>query len=131
MHKAEARRWLEQAEWDLKAGRDSRAAGNHEWACFQAQQSAEKALKSFLFAAGKTRMITHSVRQLLVACEALDPACGELRPAAELDQYYVPTRYPNGLPDDVPHDHYTAEAAERCLSLATSVLAFVKRSSAS
>ncbi len=55
----------------------------------------------------------------------------EVRAAGELDRYYIPTRYPNGLPDDVPHDHFTAEAAQLCQSLASSVIEFVERSSAS
>ena len=131
MGRLEAGRWLEQAAWDLRAGQDSRAAGNYEWACFQAQQAAEKALKSYLLATGRARAVTHSVRQLLIECEAVEAEFGALRPAAELDQYYIPTRYPNGLPDGVPHDYYTIEVAERCLSLATSVIEFVKRSSAS
>lgn len=36
----EARRWMAQAKRDLKAARDSLEDGNHEWACFQAQQAA-------------------------------------------------------------------------------------------
>jgi len=39
----EAKRWLAQARRDLKAAKDSSSAGNFEWACFQAQQAAEKA----------------------------------------------------------------------------------------
>src|SRR3989442_11430119 len=40
--------WLQQARRDLKAARDSASAENYEWACFQAQHSAEKALKALL-----------------------------------------------------------------------------------
>lgn len=28
-----------------------------------------------------------------------------------LDQYYVPTRYPNGLPGGIPSDVYTGDQA--------------------
>jgi HEPN domain-containing protein len=42
----DARRWLQQAQADLGAARNSLAAGNHEWAAFQSQQAGEKALKS-------------------------------------------------------------------------------------
>ena len=126
-----AGRWLEQAGWDLKAAGDSAAAGNYEWACFQAQQAAEKALKSYLIAAGRSRVVSHSVRLLLVECERLEPGFSGIRAAAELDRYYVPTRYPDGLPGDIPHAHFDAEAAERCRSLALSVIEFVSRSSRS
>jgi len=39
--------WFRQAERDLDQARDSRLSGKHEWACFAAQQSAEKAVKAF------------------------------------------------------------------------------------
>ena len=38
--------WLAQAERDLDQARASRNDGRHEWACFAAQQSAEKAVKA-------------------------------------------------------------------------------------
>ena len=127
MRGRESERWLAQARWDLKAARDSTAAGNFEWACFQAQQAAEKALKSFLYRAGAEPSARHSVRRLVAECEKISADFARLRHAAELDGYYIPTRYPNGLPDDVPHEYYTVEAAEECLSLASSVIEFVGR----
>lgn len=49
---AEARRRLLQALRDLKAARDSANSENYEWASFQAQQSAEKAVKALLHGLG-------------------------------------------------------------------------------
>jgi len=49
----EARRWLGQALHDRDAARLNRDHGFHEHACFVAQQSAEKALKAFLYARGQ------------------------------------------------------------------------------
>lgn len=40
--------WLNQGKKDLDAANDSKKSGHYEWTCFQAQQSAEKALKSLL-----------------------------------------------------------------------------------
>jgi HEPN domain-containing protein len=37
--------WFNQALRDLEQAEDSRKAGRHEWACFAAQQAAEKAVK--------------------------------------------------------------------------------------
>lgn len=48
-HEAEARRWLKQAFADRGAAEASLASGHFEWACFQAQQAAEKALKALWF----------------------------------------------------------------------------------
>jgi len=40
------RDWFNQAVKDLEHAEDSRRAGRHEWACFAAQQAAEKAVKA-------------------------------------------------------------------------------------
>ena len=40
-----AKDWLAQAERDLEQARSSQDEGRHEWACFAAQQAAEKALE--------------------------------------------------------------------------------------
>ena len=37
--------WLKQALRDLEQAEESRQAGRHEWACFAAEQAAEKAGK--------------------------------------------------------------------------------------
>jgi HEPN domain-containing protein len=41
-----ARDWLAQAEKDLEVAGLARANGKHDWACFAAQQAAEKAVKA-------------------------------------------------------------------------------------
>jgi HEPN domain-containing protein len=43
-----------------------------------------------------------------------------------LDEYYIPTRYPNGLPGTTrPHEFYDREEAAECLQLAESVLSAI------
>lgn len=95
----EAGRWVKQAEVDLEAARhlaDRFAA----LACFHAQQAAEKALKAVLHAAGERPVIGHSLAELGDAVEGHSPSYGDLRAeVAKLDRYYIPTRYPNGLPE--------------------------------
>ncbi len=56
--------WMRQAERDLEQARDSRSAGRHEWACFAAQQAAEKAVKSLHLFLGQEAW-GHVVRKLL------------------------------------------------------------------
>ena len=122
-----ARTWYDQARADLAAAVDSAAAGHHEWACFQAQQAGEKALKAFLYARGRTSIVTHSLRRLAREAAAFDPACGDLDEAARLlDQHYIPTRYPNGLDIETsPAAYYQESDAEQCLRSARSILARV------
>jgi HEPN domain-containing protein len=124
------RTWLDQARADLAAAKDSAAAGHHEWACFQAQQAGEKALKAFLYARGRTSIITHSLRRLVREAVATDAAFADLDEAARLlDQHYIPTRYPNGLDiETAPAAYYEERDAEQCLRSARSILARVSPS---
>ncbi|MCX8070873.1 MAG: HEPN domain-containing protein [Candidatus Binatia bacterium] len=124
-----ARTWLEQAEADLAAAQDSAAARHYEWACFQAQQAGEKALKAFLYGRGRTSIITHSLRRLREECAGEHPAFAQLDDACRfLDQYYIATRYPNGLDQEVPPArYYDKKDAEQCIEFAHSILEHVKR----
>jgi HEPN domain-containing protein len=122
-------KWLRQAEADLKAARDSLGDGNHEWSCFQSQQSGEKALKACLYEKGYTSIVTHSLKELLKECSKLDASFSTLSTdARNLDMYYIPTRYPNGLAGDLaPTDFYEREDAEKCIKSAESIFNTVKR----
>jgi len=122
-------RWLLQAEADLSAARDSERSSHYEWACFQAQQSAEKALKSLLFIQGRTAVITHSIADLVEEARAFAPDFGTLADEAKyLDTFYLATRYPNALAGERPPSQYYGQGdAQRCLLSAESILAAVKR----
>jgi HEPN domain-containing protein len=123
-----AQTWWQQAEADLRAAEDSATAGHNEWSCFQAQQAGEKALKAFLYGIGKTSVLTHSLRRLVKECAAVDAGFGALDDDGRLlDQYYIPTRYPNGLDEETaPANYYDRKDAERCLASARSILARVR-----
>jgi HEPN domain-containing protein len=83
------------------------------------QQAAEKALKALRYLHGERVVIGHSVVALLDQLLADHPALRALREAAQqLDQYYIPTRYPNGLPDGVPSDVFTRAQAEAAIAAA-------------
>jgi HEPN domain-containing protein len=125
-NRAECEKWLKQAEFDLGAAKNSSAHGDFEWSCFQSQQSAEKALKAFLYLKGKRELLTHSVLQLVKQCKGFDKRFEKIMDCKELDAYYVPTRYPSGLPDEVPHDFFNKEDSEKCVRLAARVLALAK-----
>ena len=119
----EGLRWLAQARYDLQAAALNGQAGFGEIACFLAQQSAEKALKAFLYTQGERPVLGHATHRLVQRCGEYDPAFGALLEGCQrLDQYYIATRYPNGLPDGIPHDGYTAAQAAEAIDLATNVL---------
>ncbi len=123
-YRKEGSRWIEQAKIDLKWAKHLNAEGAHYLVCFLAQQSAEKALKAFLYAQGEEVVIGHSVRQLCARSAAYE--AGFQKHTEEwglLDTYYIPTRYPNGLPDDIPAHVYNGTAAGDALKLAEAVIA--------
>lgn len=123
------KKWLVQSEADLKASKDSLETGNYNWSSFQAQQSAEKALKAFLYSMGYTSIITHSIKELLRECEKIEAEFNELSGEARfLDMFYIPTRYPNGLAGDLaPAEFYEKEDAQKCLNSAELILKKVKK----
>ena len=119
--------WLAQAVRDLEQAQASQGESRHEWACFAAQQSAEKVLKAYLYAQEVELVWGHSVRELCTTAATFDAAFEELgREVAPLDQYYIPTRYPNGLPGGVPFEAYNVEDGQRALRLARQVLDAVR-----
>ena len=125
--RAEGQRWLEQALVDLKWVRHLDQQGAHYLVCFLAQQAAEKALKAVLYARGQEIVLGHSVRQL---CQDLSADETRFVQHVEvwgvLDSYYIPTRYPNGLPGGIPARVYNREAAASARGLAEAVLAAVE-----
>ena len=88
---------------------------------------AEKALKAFLYAQGQEIVLGHSVERLCAAAAAYDPAIAEkARQWSLLDGYYIPTRYPNALPDGIPADVFTAEAARSAVAMAAAAVDYVR-----
>ena len=124
-----AQTWYEQARADLAPAKASSAAGQYEWACFQAQQSGEKALKTSLDARGRTSITTHSLRRLAREAATDNPSFAELDEAARwLDQHYIPRRYPTGLdPAMAPAAYYEEGDAEKCLRSARLILERVSK----
>lgn len=68
------------------------------------------------------------MRELVRQCEAYDAAFAAVASeAALLDQFYIPTRYPNGLPAPaVPSETYTVAQAEAALEAVRHVLCLVE-----
>jgi len=116
--------WFRQAKRDLDHARRARESGDHEWACFAAQQCAEKAVKA-VFMKGNREAWGHSVAALL---RELPPPwqAGEklLEAGKELDKHYIPPRYPNSYPQGAPYEYYTRDEADRAIRLAECIVTF-------
>jgi len=120
---------MAQAEADLRAAEDSLNGWHYDGACFQSQQSAEKALQGFLYSEGYTSVITHSLKELVREYEKTEKEFSELKTQARhLDTFYIPTRYPNGLAGNLsPSEFYEKEDGETCVSYAGSILEKAKK----
>jgi HEPN domain-containing protein len=117
-----SRDWFRQAEHDLAKASLDLQWRYFEWACFTAHQAAEKAVKAVYYARhGEAR--GHGIRELLSAL-GLPLTETLLGQATFLDRFYIPTRYPNGLPAGVPHDYFSQEDAAKAIEAAETILAW-------
>jgi HEPN domain-containing protein len=115
--------WFAQAERDLQQAEASRADGRHEWACFAAQQAAEKAVKALHLHLGQEAW-GHVVARLIAK---LPVESGELLEKGRvLDNYYVGTRYPNGHPEGPAFEHYGPLQSGPAIDYAREILGFVR-----
>ena len=116
--------WFNQGKRDVELARWCIEGGHYEWACFAAQQGAEKAIKAVFQKLGGEAW-GHSVAHLLAALpRSLAVETGLLDVARELDRHYVPARYPNSHPVGAPFEHYMRGEAERAVSNAHRIVVF-------
>jgi HEPN domain-containing protein len=110
--------WWAQAERDLRAARTLAERQLYEWACFAAQQAAEKAVKAAIQARGG-ELRGHAVRRGL---QALEAPVALVEAGVRLDRLYIPTRYPDVLDQGSPGEVYLAADADTALKDAEAVL---------
>ena len=127
--KTEARRWFQQAYYDLKATRWNIEGGFYDTACFLDQQATGKALKSILYFTGSRRkaLMTHStVEMVSEAGKKINSLVDLINEARELDLHYIPSRYPNGIPSGYPHQFYGRKNADQALTAAEKIFDAIK-----
>ncbi|MES1240455.1 MAG: HEPN domain-containing protein [Acidobacteriota bacterium] len=116
--------WLRQAERDLEQASASRADERHEWACFAAQQAAEKGVKALHLHHGQEawgHVVARLLAELPVEVERL-----LIEKAKVLDNFYVGTRYPDGHPEGPPFEHYGEIQSGEAIRYASEILEFVR-----
>jgi len=121
-----ARDWFNQALRDLEQAQDSQKAGRHEWACFAAQQAAEKAVKALHLHLGQEAW-GHVIAKLLKELpEAVQASNDLIEKAQVLDNFYIPARYPNSHPQGAPFEHYGSLQSEAALAYAREIVDFAR-----
>jgi len=120
------RDWFRQAVKDLQHAKRSSDAGDFEWACFAAQQAAEKAVKA-LYQSMHIDAIGHSVSRMMQDLpDSMKPLEDLVEQAKELDKHYIPSRYPNSHPEGAPLDYYTVSEARRAVEGAETIIEFCR-----
>lgn len=119
-----AKDWLAQAQRDMEQARASQRDGRHEWACFAAQQAAEKAVKALHLALAQEAW-GHVVARLLSELPVAPP--NQLVDKAKvLDNFYIATRYANGHPEGAPFEHYGPLQSNEAIRYASQILEYVR-----
>lgn len=122
----EYQRWIKQAGLDLDDAEYSAKGGRYNLACFLSQQSAEKAVKAHLYLQGHQIVWGHSVAELINDITESNPNFNALREKGSfLDRYYIPTRYPNGLPGGIPSESFNEKDAGEAIGAAREIIDFV------
>jgi len=116
--------WIDEAEGDLKHAKSDLEHEFYNWACFSAQQSAEKAMKA-VFQKMHAEAWGYSAFDLLKELSKRHKVPEDLiDKALELDKAYIPTRYPNAHPSGSPRKRYTKEEAMRLIKYAEEIFKF-------
>ena len=114
----EYKAWLERTEKDIKAAKNSLVSGDYEWACFQAHQAAEKALKAAYIKKYNELLKTHDLVLLAKKIGAEQPT---VEHCTKLGAVYVESRYP-----DKPAE-YGEEDANGFIKNAEEIIQWIKK----
>ena len=128
--KEEALRWFTQAKDEFIDANELRKRNRFYLALFHFQQAAEKALKAYLYQEVKSIEVffTHSINDLLSMVFEIDTEFKNVSSSKKLDQYYIPTRYPNALPGGIPSRYFDdPKEAEEAMLLAKNIIDLVEK----
>ncbi|RME47133.1 MAG: HEPN domain-containing protein [Caldilineae bacterium] len=117
------------AEEDLQAANILLKEKMYAQACFLAQQSGEKGLKALWYLIDANPW-GHSIQRLVMEFPQKEtfPSLEKwLEQGAMLDKFYIPTHYPNGLPDLTPGQVYGLTDAKQAVETARTLLAQCKK----
>lgn len=98
-----ARRWLAQATADSESAAMACDQERYDLSLFMCQQTAEKLVKAVLIWRSGDYQRTHLIGDLVEELRRVDvPLADALTELRALDNYYLPTRYPDALGGAVP-----------------------------
>lgn len=123
----DAERWYRQSVDDLDAATALLTAQKYAQACFYAQQAAEKALKAVWIQLDLDPWGYSAARLIRELPDTAKPDFTQLLELAlGLDKLYIPTRYPDALPNLTPSEAYPQREAETAIQAAQTILNVVQ-----
>lgn len=119
--------WLAKAQEDLEVGELCFREQYFSQACFLSQQVIEKSLKAFLVSKRGSYPRQHKVVKLAVLCAELKLDLDLLKDELKLiDEFYIPTRYPDAIPGGLRGGSPDAQDAKKALETAAKVLKLIR-----
>ena len=119
--------WLARAQDDLSFAQLGFREKYFSQACFLSQQVVEKSLKGFLLAKGRSYPRLHKVIELAKLCFEI---AGDLEPLKDdlklIDEFYLPTRYPDAVPGGMAEGLPGLDEAKSALETAATILQLIR-----
>ena len=120
-------KWLANAEEDLSFAKLGLREKFFSQVCFLSQQVVEKSLKSFLLFNGRSYPRSHKIIELAHLCKELGPDLIPLKNELKLlDEFYIPTRYPDAIPGGLSMALPGQRDAQEALQLAERIFVLVQ-----
>jgi HEPN domain-containing protein len=125
----ESKRWLLTAIDDLDTAKILLENNRYPASCFHSQQTGEKALKAVIYRFNGDPW-GHSLVRLLEEVRSIDKHTARFstlkKEAMALDRFYIPTRYPDGLPGITPSEAYNQDDAKLAFAFAKKFIVAAK-----
>jgi len=119
--------WLAKAEEDFEVAKLCFREQYFAQACFLSQQVIEKSLKAFLVSKRGSYPRQHRVVKLAALCGEIKSDLDLLKDELKLiDEFYIPTRYPDAIPGGLPGGSPDAQDANKALETAAKVIELIR-----
>ena len=126
--KARVSDWFVLIKEDLKTAKVSLRENIFSSSCFHAQQVAEKSLKMLMAHQGREILKSHDLLFLLEKTIKLYPSLAKFKKDLQfLNQFYLPTRYPEVLPGNLPEGLPKREDATKAFKIADLLVSFIEK----
>ena len=120
-------KWIYFAEEDFNFARLGFEDKFYSHVCFLSQQVVEKSCKAFLIYSKINYPKTHKIVDLVNSNKKLFSLLSKyINELKVIDTFYIPTRYPDGIPGSLNNKLPNREDAKESLEVAESVLSIIK-----